>query len=153
MDFEAQDAQSTIDMPNLDDELSLFKNFESRGIVSKGSTVEFLVYCPLPAAGDLPDEPGQEQPPSTPSQKDTTTIVLGTTVDPTSGDDLVQVPDSDTSVQFLPNHFGMISYGGAALKSMYSFPWSDSLPISYAQTRLDVPDSSFVFQTGRVLRS
>ena len=139
-DFEPQ--ESTVDFPDLDDEQSIVKHLGSRGIQAGTCTVQFLVYCRHELSkSDSPETPAQDA--TAPAQDGTTTVVLGTATDPEARDHLVKDPDPhDTGVLFVPNHFGMISYRGAALGSL-----NTSSKTTLARTRLDVPNSIFSFRS------
>ena len=145
--FENQETQSTIEMPDLDDDAQAMPELGSRSIVSTSGTAEFLVHSPKLAAMDSPADPDQA-PISDSFWQNPTTVVLGTAADPNSQDDLVKASEVSGDVRFVPNHFGVISYGGAGLASTLREQGTRVSPLKGVQTRLDVPDSRFVFRTG-----
>jgi V-type H+-transporting ATPase proteolipid subunit len=146
VDFEAQEAQSTAGFPDLDSDQSILEALGSRGIIPPSSSVEFLVHSPSPASAETQ---GQKHISRLPERK-TTIVMLGTGADPDSRDDAVKDADNKaTGVQFVPHHFGMISYGGAALNSISQISRSTLPPIKRTETRLDVPNSCFILHSVR----
>ncbi|EXJ54339.1 hypothetical protein A1O7_09678 [Cladophialophora yegresii CBS 114405] len=150
VNFEGPDAQSTAGFPDLDDDETGVEALGSRGIIPPSSTVEFLVHAPSPASAD---SQAQQYSSSLPETK-ASTVVLGTGRDPDTRDDVVMDSDKDaTGVYFVPHHFGMISYGGAALTSISKVPFSQLAPIKRTETRLDVPNTCFILGGGSDLDS
>ncbi len=147
MNFATSEIQATAGLPDLDKELTVAETLGIHRMIPESSTVEFVVHTPSPASTPSPD---QEHTAPLP-EKEGTTVMLGTALDPDSYDGLVKSANSiDTVVQFVPNHFGVISYGGAALES--STRNLDPLPNRqrskrHVETRLDVPDSMFVLRS------
>ncbi|ETI20572.1 hypothetical protein G647_08609 [Cladophialophora carrionii CBS 160.54] len=141
VNFEGRDSQSTAGFPDLDDDQSVAEALGSRGIIPPSSTVEFLVHSPSPARSD---PQAQNYSPAL-SETQTSTVVLGTGADPDTRDYVAMDNDSNgTGVRFVPHHFGMISYGGAALTSISRAPLSHLAPIKRTETRLDVPNTRFI---------
>ncbi|KAJ9614329.1 hypothetical protein H2200_002465 [Cladophialophora chaetospira] len=140
VNFEGSETASSARFPDFDSDRSILEEFGSRGIIPKSSTVEFLVHSASSASTEFtgPDHV------SPVTESDSTTVILGTTTDPESHVEMLESESTDAGVRFLPNHFGMISYGGLALSSITRVarrPWS-----TRAETRLDVPDSYFIFR-------
>ncbi|KIW62795.1 hypothetical protein PV04_10926 [Phialophora macrospora] len=150
VNFEARDAQSMAGFPDLDSDQSIVEALGSRGIIPPSSSVEFLVHSPSPASAGTQGQKHASQLP----ERETLTVMLGTSADPDTRDDVVMGADNnDTGVQFVPHHFGMISYGGAALSSTSRVPLSHLPPTKGTETRLDVPNSSFILHPSSFMAS
>ena len=144
VDFETRESDFPAGVASLDDDQNIVTQLGSNGILPESCTVQFLVYSPDQAAKD--DSLGSSSDDvvmRTPT--DLATVVLGTATDPEAQDHLMEASDADeTGVSFLRAHFGMISYGGAALGSIDSVSQS-----TVTRTRLDVPNSTFILRNVR----
>jgi hypothetical protein len=144
VDFGTPDAQTTVGFPDFDKDDNFVADFGSRGIIADPSTVEFLVQYSAENASTMPglvSHHGEH------SDLNDTTLTLGAAADPDKDEQVMKDPTATrTGIQFSPRHFGMISYGGAALGCMSREPGTGHLPSTQAQSRLDVPDSRFVIR-------
>ena len=141
--FATSEVQSTAGFPDLDTEPTIAETLGSGRIIPDSSTVEFVVYAPSHASIPSPNQDHT----ALVAESEGTTVILGTALDPDSYDDVVRNGNTnDTEVQFVPDHFGMISYGGAALDSNIRSHDISQRRISnkHVETRLDAPDSIFV---------
>ncbi|KIW93390.1 uncharacterized protein Z519_05995 [Cladophialophora bantiana CBS 173.52] len=147
VDFETSEAaSSSLVFPDLDSDQNIVHELGSRGIVPRGSTVEFLVCSADPASKDNSGA-SHLKPASSQSTNGGTTVVLGTATDPESQDCLQRDPSvADTGVIFLPDYFGMVSYGGAGLgvDDFHMSTRQNSTAIS--RTRCDVPNVRFILR-------
>ncbi|OAL28886.1 hypothetical protein AYO20_09366 [Fonsecaea nubica] len=144
VDFEIGDAPSLV-FPDLDSDQGGFHELGSRSIVPVDSTVEFLV-CSVDSAPKASARTFPSKPALFPRQKDGTTVVLGTAMDPDSQDYLAEDPDTtSTGVVFLPDYFGIVSYGGAALGTDSSISTGHKSK-AISRTRCDVPNARFIIR-------
>ncbi|KIX05446.1 uncharacterized protein Z518_06318 [Rhinocladiella mackenziei CBS 650.93] len=153
VDFETHDG--TVGFPDLDTMEVLPLERRPQGMSRQNSTVEFLIS----PAGKAPQSPwtGAGRQRSSKSRRTAQTFILGTASNLAS----LEMPHQPgvlqnnkiPNVMVLPDHFGMISYGGAALGSdetpaskeqVVSFR---GVPLTMSRTRLDVPNSSFILRT------
>lgn len=163
VDFTSSQHQDhdTVGLPGLDDDAdgaSFLRDLTSKGAVPSGSTVQFLVgptnqgpssFGSGSASGDIH--------PSSPDG--TTTVVIGTAASPDIDDHQGQEANNTQSeVVFLPGHFGMISYGGAALgtdetstaEADEKLSLTEGRSILSSRSRVDVPNTSFIVRPSAV---
>lgn len=148
VDFETHDNGLTF--PDLDDveDNDYLHQMKSQSIVPQDSTVQFLVY-----STEQPTDPGSllVQPHVS---VDWQTIILGTAPNPDTQDQQSDgQSDEKSSVKFLQDRFGMISYGGAAIGTdetpavnKADVPSLRGIRFMSSRTRLDVPNSRFVIK-------
>jgi hypothetical protein len=155
IDFRPSQTEALINSIDLDGGDDLVDKLSSNVLVPPGSHVEFFA-CPDPSAQNV------ELPPrNTPVEQQVDwdgpveqTVILGTRLDPVSGDVMPDTREHDgASVTFIPNVFGMLSYGGAALqvrekdthvkREHVPGPRTPPEKRTKALTRLDVPGATF----------
>jgi hypothetical protein len=154
-DFESP--ADTMTFPDLDDDFTIPSTMGSQNMIPEDSAVQFWVYSGDENAHRDSTAADPKQPPD-PDRHLPLTLLLGTASQPESRTH-PQSPDG-AGVEFLPDRFGMISYGGAAL-GFEETPASgerfsqESEPFKSSRTRLDVPNSSYVLSShrGKYIRS
>lgn len=156
-------AKVTMQFPVLEDDVPGPATPKPNDIIEKGSTVEFFVYI---RERPSEDTVGVDEPEETAMQRDRAiTWVLGTTSHPEA---LSRPVDAETElnhprgVTFLPDYFGMLTCGNAALKVSKSLDMDQNPPLEIStwdtshkrwRSRIDVPDSRFIFKPRHGFRS
>ncbi|KIW14378.1 hypothetical protein PV08_07160 [Exophiala spinifera] len=143
--------QPTMQFPALEDDGSTTSMPKPYEIIEKGSTVEFFVHT-----GTDPSEKTAclaEPEEAAVQQGRSTTWALGTTSGPevlTRPVDLEVNADHSPGVRFLPDYFGMLTYGNLALKGT-KLPRKEKtsledMTLKKWRTRIDVPGSHFILE-------
>ncbi|KAL6247222.1 hypothetical protein RBB50_005565 [Rhinocladiella similis] len=141
-------AKPTLQFPALEDDGSIPATPKPHDIIERGSTVEFFVHT---RERPLEDTVGVAAPEEAAMQGDrATTWVLGTTSHPEALSRPVDADvelDHSRDVTFLPDYFGMLSCGNAALMITKFLEGGQRYLPGMGQarwkTRIDVPDSHF----------
>lgn len=146
VDFGADEA-ATVGIPDFETTENLSHEIGAHGMIPRDGTVEFLLY-----SGDRVSETGSHGSnsslPAGLAQVSSTSFVLGTAPNPDTQESLDTTGREHLpAVAFYPNHFGMISYGGAALGSDEVAATPRVRAPHFSRTRLDVPDSFFVLRS------
>ncbi|EXJ77200.1 hypothetical protein A1O3_10358 [Capronia epimyces CBS 606.96] len=153
VDFETVGA--TAGFPDLETTENLSHEIGSHGMIPRDGTVEFFLCSDGHVSRTrVEGSCAQDQNSAKRTPHPSTSFVLGTASDP----EIQEFQDTIENehmpgVSFYPNHFGMISYGGAALGSDETGePEERDLASRFqsrkgSRTRLDVPNSFFVLQT------
>ncbi|KAL2431348.1 hypothetical protein ABEF95_006733 [Exophiala dermatitidis] len=157
VDFAANEA--TVGFPDFDLAEDLSREVGSHGMIPQGGTVEFLLNSVDEAPSSLSASSGTQGQSAVQEMDDSaTSFILGTVANPDMQDYWEDVTSStDSGVSFYPNHFGMISYGGAALGSDELLGSNGTVDSprersrNSSRTRLDVPNSFFILQAGQIL--
>ncbi|KIW22171.1 uncharacterized protein PV07_12490 [Cladophialophora immunda] len=143
--FETTEVAPSLAFPDFDNDQNVLHELSSRGIVPTGSTVEFLVCSADLTCKDTSRASLSKPAPFLPTE-DGTTVVLGTATDPDSQDGMLEGPNvTNAGVIFLPDYFGMVSYGGAALGTNGSMS-TRLKPSAISRTRCDVPNARFIIR-------
>ncbi|OAP54863.1 hypothetical protein AYL99_11311 [Fonsecaea erecta] len=140
VDFETSEVGPSFALPNLDSDQGDLQELDSRGIVPADSTVEFLVRTWEDNSRVSRAKPASLSPPS-----DSTTVVLGTATEPDSQDCQEDPNIANIGIVLLPDYFGMVSYGGAALGTDCAMS-STQKPSATSRTRCDVPNTRFIIR-------
>ncbi len=153
VDLKAGEAKTML-FPDLDDDDSTPFEMKSQAMIPEGSTIEFLLHIKEEIRQTEAHFSNPEDPP--PWDRISKRKWVFGTASPAEHPKLRAAKDFNrddfSGVMFLPDFFGMVSYGNVALGSDETpgrVEWyvPDSPPLKVFRTRLDVPDSRLIMKS------